>query len=232
MTKVTHVTDLTKHNTCAFNAKYDDSAILPNSTYKGDLLNINVLNHTSDNGMYLERYMKHIDWDFKSIEMIKEILQDVNKYIKDLKKKNLRHVWQECKMLLPMGSNRIVWTPDLIYYNPKEWYVVEDFKLSTHAYYLHEDIEKYDAQSIAYPLMVMNMYDCEAVTFRFRVYDKSNGTLKFNEFKRTKEECTKRLSVMYNSYIESDTFWEYAPNRTKKCFGMCWCKDKCPLFQK
>lgn len=229
--KVLHVTSLTKFNVCPFNYKHDKDEVKVDSTYKWDILNIAVLNPNVGIWPFMNWYLKNVDWDFKTSMVMHDVVTKAREYIKEVKKEAKKNVWQECKMVIRYLDYDIVGTPDFVY-KDKSWYHIVDFKFSTHSYYMHEDVMKYDMQAVIYPLMVMEVLDpeCEKVSFTFRVYDKWNGNVKENTREITKQEARDRFKDVMLRYMRSTAFDEYPSCQQRKCYGMCSLKDKCPAF--
>lgn len=231
MKTILHVSSLSKYNTCPYQYRWDDSEVTVNSTYKGDILNMWVQNPEADLWAYLQWYQKNIDWDFKNNEMIKKSIEWVREYIKDVRKKFKKKVWQECKMFLQSNWYTIIWTPDLVYADKEMKYHVVDFKMSTRSMYGNDEMMANDCQRWIYPLMVMEYHWIPECTFHFMVFDKGKWEAKIlQESVLTRKECQARLTDLLTRYKEDETFDEYKWNKTWKCY-MCSLKNNCPYFR-
>lgn len=222
-----HVTSLTRINKCPADYMYNKSEILLKNTYKGDVLN------TAVNSMWalwpwVKWYAENIDSDFAEIEKLKKVILDARAYA-FLRKKEIEGMieqwvegvwyWQETKMVIPYSDDYdIVGSVDFLY-NKWEWFVVEDFKYSTHSRYSKEEILAKDCQRVVYPLMVMNYFWVDKVMFRFKVWDKKNTKLKdCGEMMMVKSYCEDYLHDVMDRFDHAYKNNLYPNCNSHNCF--------------
>lgn len=222
-----HVTQLTRFNKCPGDYMYNDSSPELKNTYKGDVLNVAV-NSFGALGPFLKAYSKYITSDFKELEKLKKVIVDARwyaymkkKFIEDMIENWVEKAgyWQEPKMLLPWSDDyTIVGSLDFLW-NEWDWYVIEDFKYSTHSRYSNEEILAADCQKVAYPLAVMNYFEIDEVLFRFKVWDKTNLKAKYcGEEVMTRAYCQKYIDDVMTRYAEAKKKNEFPDCNKHSCF--------------
>lgn len=224
--KQLHVTSLTKFNKCPADYMYNQSQPELNMTYKGDILNTAV-NSLWPLWPWVKRYCKHIDSNIVELERLKKVILEARGYaylmkamIQDKVDQGAAY-YQETKMVIPYSSDFcIVGSVDFVYNNLQEhtladgskftWWVVEDFKYSTHKRYSDEKILQFDCQRVVYPLMLMNYLEIDEVLFRFNVWDKSNTKQKYcGEKIMKKDYCVAYLDDVMKRFIAADKAKHY-----------------------
>lgn len=231
--EIIHVTTLSAYNNCPYAFSQEQWPIDPKLTYKWDMLNI-IVNSQWTYDEIINRYNKHISYDFKDSEMMKKIFNEARTLVQTIKQKHER-VYQEMKMLYKYSDEyRVVWTPDLVYYDKeRDLRCVRDWKYSTHSRYLNSDVTKNDMQKIAYPVFVCEMFGVDKVEFSFSVFDKNTAKFWENPEIVEYEHAKKVLDRVVSEYINSIERWEYPPRENYKCNWMCNIRKewKCPLFK-
>jgi len=227
-----HVTMLTRFNKCPADFMYSESKPLLKYTYKGDILNTAVLS-LGKLGPWVKRYSKYITSDFKELEKLKKVILDARwyAYLKREMIKDMVESWvedagfrQETKMILPWSDDlAVVGSVDFLW-NEWQWFVVEDFKYSTHSWYSDEELLAKDCQKVIYPLMVMNYFDVDEVLFRFKVWDKKNLKVKncWEEMMKRKY-CEEYVDDVLTRYVKAHKNDEFPACNGFKCF---YCKDQ------
>lgn len=236
-----HVTWLGMYNSCPYNFKNGSGPILPEYTYKWDLLNIAVTSQW-DYKPFLERHKANLEKDFRSLEILEEVFAKAKEMIARLKEKH-KQVRQETKMMYKYSDEyNIVGTPDLIYYDEEQdLYCIRDWKMSTHSWYGNPEVTAYDMQPALYAVFVMEYFNVEKVSFAFRCFDKKNWKLWEFGAKEwetgpaiyTRDEVMKKMHDVMWRYIAARERDIREPHRNKKC-GFCKLKQNgtCPMYKK
>lgn len=235
------VTSITAFNMCAYAFKNDVYNPNPVKTYKGDLLNIAAMTRNSKAKVwvFLKWYMDNLNGSQKEAQIMAEVMEKCKYYLERLRAKTTHNpygVIQEAKMMYKYSDDRLIaWQPDLFYYNEWEFdkpmWVVEDLKCSTKSWYGNEEVIKYDAQLIIYPLFVMEIFGVDEVIFRHKLYDNKNGKDYYlNQRVITKEYALQFVNNIMQKYIVACELDDREPNFNPKC-NFCNLKDSCPLYK-
>ena len=245
--KEVRVTSITAFNMCAYAFKNDVYDPNPVKTYKGDLLNIaaSVNNAQQSVWMFLKWYMENLNGSQKEAQIMAEVMDKCKHYIQWLKMKTNGTMWslnkwwelyQEAKMMYKYSDDRLITgQPDLFYLNTWEFdkpmWVVEDLKCSTKSWYGNEEVIKYDAQLVIYPLFVMDRFGVDEVIFRHKLYDNKNGKDYYlNQKLITKEYALQFVDEVMKKYIIANELDDREANFNPKC-NFCNLKETCPLFK-
>lgn len=241
--KQIHVTTLTKFNKCPWDYMYNKEQAELKNTYKGDILNTAVLSMWPL-WPWAKFYAENIDSDIVELEKLKKVILEARAYAhitratveQEILKEN-KQVWyyQETKMVIPYSDKyQIVGSVDFVWNSWQDvklqdwsifrWWVIEDFKYSTWAYYDKEHTLVYDCQRIVYPLMLMNYMGLNEVLFRFAVWDKSKTVMKYcGEQVMTREYCTQYLDKVMKAFEQAENTMLYPNCNTFDCF-YCWAR--------
>ena len=205
---------------------YNESKPELKNTYKGDILNVAV-NSFGALGPWVKRYSENISSDFAELEKLKKVILDARWYaflkkaMIEMSASEWSEIWyrQEPKMVIPWSDEYcIVGSLDFLF-NEWDWYVVEDFKYSTHSWYSNEEILAKDCQRVAYPLAVMNYFWVDEVDFRFKVWDKKNTKAKDCwAGHMTREYCQKYIDDVMTRFAEANKKNEFPDCNSHRCF--------------